>query len=226
MHVIPHNSHLKYKTAVYWEIQLLYTCVCTICPAWCCSEIFGPTCRCIVTSPTNDHSHSSFFNSCTLDNFTFFLKFFDNTLSFYPVSIRILLLAKWLVQSTSDRSGTKAEGFIKADSIPFPNISSNNLACISSTIALTSWAFVPSKSRHFILSRLCYEKREVCLSKNDRAWSKWVSMMNELSCKSASITMWLRFLLKQSSQVTKRRNPLCFPGQNLKIFCWVTPSNR
>jgi hypothetical protein len=39
---------------------------------------------------------------------------------------------------TCHGSGTKAEGFIKADSIPFPSISNNNLACISRTIALTS----------------------------------------------------------------------------------------
>ena len=52
-------------------------------------------------------------------------------------------------------SGTKADEFIKADSIPFPSISNNNLACISRTIALTSWAFDPSNSLHFILSRLC-----------------------------------------------------------------------
>jgi hypothetical protein len=35
-------------------------------------------------------------------------------------------------------SGNKAEGFIKADSIPFPSISNNNLACISRIIALAS----------------------------------------------------------------------------------------
>lgn len=52
-------------------------------------------------------------------------------------------------------SDTKAEGFTKADSIPLPSISNNNLACMSRTIALTSCAFVPSSSLHFILSRLC-----------------------------------------------------------------------
>lgn len=56
---------------------------------------------------------------------------------------------------TCQGSGISVPGFTRADSIPFPSISSNNLACISKTSALTSWAFVPSSSLHFILSKLC-----------------------------------------------------------------------
>ena len=64
-------------------------------------------------------------------------------------SIISRLMPNFISPNACHGSGTKDEGFIEADSIPLPSISSNNLACISRTICSNFPSICTSKKPAF-----------------------------------------------------------------------------
>jgi hypothetical protein len=72
-------------------------------------------------------------------------------------------------------SGTNVDGLVSAASMPFPNMSSRSLACMSNTRALISAASVPYSIRHLSLSRACIQliaQRQLELLYNTKKESK------------------------------------------------------